>query len=207
MSSATKLPSTGQEATPAFRPRVRDRIFETACDLFYQQGIRAVGVDTIATEAGTNKMSFYRSFSSKDDLVAEYLREKAKRHWEWWDEVCARHPDNPRQQAVDIFSAVLTRAQDPEICGCAIGKASVEIRDESHPAYPVMVEFKTELRRRWHDMAHAMDAEKPEVLGDGLFLLIEGAQQTRLVFSCAESPAHNIVNLAEALIAELAPKA
>ena len=54
--------------------RVRDRIMQTASDLFYCRGIRAVGVDTIASEAGTNKMSFYRSFASKDELVAEYLR-------------------------------------------------------------------------------------------------------------------------------------
>jgi len=53
------------------KPRVRDRIFRTACDLFYRHGIRAVGVDTIASEAGTNKMSFYRSFASKDELAAE----------------------------------------------------------------------------------------------------------------------------------------
>ena len=58
----------------AGKPRVRDRIFATASDLFYRHGIRAVGVDAIAQEAGTNKMSFYRSFPSKDDLVAEYLR-------------------------------------------------------------------------------------------------------------------------------------
>jgi AcrR family transcriptional regulator len=43
---------------------------QTASDLFYRRGIRAVGVDTIANEAGTNKMSFYRSFASKDELVA-----------------------------------------------------------------------------------------------------------------------------------------
>ena len=60
------------------KPRVRDRIFRTACDLFYRHGIRAVGVDTIATEAGTNKMSFYRSFESKDVLVAEYLRDQVQ---------------------------------------------------------------------------------------------------------------------------------
>src|ERR1700731_3559922 len=80
------------------KPRVRDRIFETACDLFYQHGIRAVGVDTIASDAGTNKMSFYRSFASKDELVAEYLRGEEREAWAWWEETTAPHVGNPRAQ-------------------------------------------------------------------------------------------------------------
>src|SRR5271168_3381550 len=80
------------------KPRVRDRIFETACELFYRHGIRAVGVDTIATEAGTNKMSFYRSWASKDELVAEYLLNEEREGWVWWDEIMATHPNDPRKQ-------------------------------------------------------------------------------------------------------------
>src|ERR1700733_8021817 len=60
-----------EKAEMVCKPRVRDKIFETACDLFYQHGIRAVGVDAIAQGAGTNKMSFYRRFPSKEDMVAE----------------------------------------------------------------------------------------------------------------------------------------
>ncbi|HZX92637.1 MAG TPA: helix-turn-helix domain-containing protein, partial [Rudaea sp.] len=67
------------------KPRVRDRIFEKASDLFYRHGIRAVGVDAIANEAGTNKMSFYRAFPSKDDLVAEYLHDQERGYFSWWD--------------------------------------------------------------------------------------------------------------------------
>ncbi|HWW21443.1 MAG TPA: helix-turn-helix domain-containing protein, partial [Steroidobacteraceae bacterium] len=61
--------SAFQNAGSHAKPRVRDRIFDTACELFYRHGIRAVGVDAIASEAGTNKMSFYRNFASKDELV------------------------------------------------------------------------------------------------------------------------------------------
>ena len=62
-----------------------------ARELFYCRGIRAVGVDTIASEAGTNKMSFYRSFASKDELVAEYLRGEEREGWRWWDDTVAAH--------------------------------------------------------------------------------------------------------------------
>src|ERR1700757_4199962 len=89
----------------SLKPRVRDRIFETACELFYRHGIRAVGVDTIASEAGTNKMSFYRSFASKDELVAEYLRNEEREGWGWWDEIIQAHQGNPRKQVEVLFDA------------------------------------------------------------------------------------------------------
>src|ERR1700689_5592806 len=78
------------------KTRVRDRIMRTATELFYQRGIRAVGVDTIANEAGTNKMSFYRSFASKDELVGEDLRGEEREGWRWWDDTVAAHLGDPR---------------------------------------------------------------------------------------------------------------
>ena len=85
------------------KSRVRDRIMKTASDLFYRYGIHAVGVDTIASEAGTNKMSFYRNFASKDELVAEYLRGEEREGWLWWDETIAAHAGNPRLQVESLF--------------------------------------------------------------------------------------------------------
>src|ERR1700748_2261372 len=110
MSKATTIPMpAGQQKTdPVTRPRVRDRIFETACDLFYRHGIRAVAVDAIAQEAGTNKMSFYRSFPSKEDLVAEYLREQEREYFEWWDGTIAPFAGNPLKQLHALFDSFLT---------------------------------------------------------------------------------------------------
>src|SRR6204780_5879321 len=88
------------------KPRVRDRIMRTATELFYQRGIRAVGVDTIANEAGTNKLSFYRSFASKDELVAEYLRSEEREGLAWWDETLAAHAGNPRLQVEALFDVL-----------------------------------------------------------------------------------------------------
>src|ERR1700740_1693154 len=85
------------------KPRVRDRLMQTASELFYRRGIRAVGVDTIASEAGTNKMSFYRNFASKDELVAEYLRGEEREGWGWWDETVAKHVGDPRSQIASLF--------------------------------------------------------------------------------------------------------
>ena len=76
----------------------RDRIIAAARDLFYRHGIRAVGVDAIAEAAGTNKMTLYRHFDSKDVLVAEYLRGLAAEKHNVWSALEAAHPGNPHAQ-------------------------------------------------------------------------------------------------------------
>ena len=70
----------------------RERILAAAADLFYRHGIRAVGVEAIAEAAGTNKMTLYRHFASKDELVAEYLRQSAKEADPCWDRLQQRIP-------------------------------------------------------------------------------------------------------------------
>src|SRR5580658_7461844 len=70
----------------------RERILETADDLFYHEGIHAVGIDTIIEKSGVAKMSLYRSFASKDELVAAYLEARGQRYWQWWDGVMALNP-------------------------------------------------------------------------------------------------------------------
>ena len=115
---------------PGGKSRVRDRIFATACELFYRHGIHGVGVDVIAAQAGSNKMSFYRSFVSKDALVAEYLREQERKYWVWWDAAVARYPDDPRQQVEALFEAQLEIAKSDECRGCALGNAAAEISED-----------------------------------------------------------------------------
>src|SRR5579883_3366226 len=84
------------DATPRLRPR--ERIVTTAEDLFHRHGIRAVGVEAIAEAAGTNKMTLYRHFASKDELVAEYLRQEAIKANGCWAELRQKHPGNPLDQ-------------------------------------------------------------------------------------------------------------
>lgn len=182
------------------KPRVRDRIFETACELFYQQGINNVGVDAIATAAGTNKMSFYRSFVSKDELVAEYLRERERAHWQWWDEVIAPHEGDPRRQIEALFEGVVSRCRGQNSWGCAAANAAAEIRNDAHPALAVIHGHKAEIRRRFRALARAMNAQDPEVLGDALTLLYEGASSSKLTFACKEGPYVNVAKTVKALL-------
>jgi AcrR family transcriptional regulator len=196
--------SQGSEKTEAIfmapKSRVRDRIMRTATELFYQRGIRAVGVDTIANEAGTNKMSFYRSFASKDELVAEYLREEERDAWTCWDGTTAAHAGDPRGQVEALFDMLVTSACQDHSRGCAFANAAVEITEAGHPARPVITRYKSELRRRFRELAGEMKARDAAALGDSLMLLWEGSYLARLTLG-QEGPVQGATNAARALIA------
>jgi AcrR family transcriptional regulator len=189
------------------KPRVRDRIFETACDLFYKHGIRDVGVDTIATEAGTNKMSFYRSFASKDELVAEYLEQKGREFWVWWDDIVTAHEGDPRRQIEALFDAYVTSTCFADSRGCAFANASVEIADEEHPARQVAIKQKAEMRLRLSELAAQAGAAKPHELGDALMLVMEGGYLTRRTFGHGNGPLQSAALTARVLIDAYTPKA
>jgi AcrR family transcriptional regulator len=159
-----------------------------------------VGVDTIASEAGTNKMSFYRSFASKDELVAEYLRDQERQGWAWWDALIAPHAGNPQAQVEALFDAHAMRSCASGARGCALANSAVEIDEEAHPARRVVEEYKEELRRRFRQLAKDMRAREPEALGDALLLLFEGIYLTQLTFHSKHGPAQNAAAAARALI-------
>jgi AcrR family transcriptional regulator len=182
------------------KARVRDRIMKTASDLFYRYGIHAVGVDTIATEAGTNKMSFYRNFASKDELVAEYLRGEEREGLLWWDEIIAKHAGNPRLQAESLFDMLVENNCEEDCRGCALANAAVEITEPTHPARPVIEKYKADMRRRFRRLALNMNSREPDSLGDSLMLLWEGAYVARVTMG-ADGPVQGAAKAARALIA------
>jgi AcrR family transcriptional regulator len=160
----------------------RDRIFEAAKKLFYKFGIRGVSVDAIAAEANTTKVTLYRVYSSKDELVVKVLEEQAKRWQQWWDEIVARHPGNPRQQieaVIDAFCDEITGECADR--GCTMANAAVEI-DDDHPGKRLIREHKLEMGRRMCALCREMGAEDPEQLGNSLMLLLSGAISARLLF-------------------------
>jgi AcrR family transcriptional regulator len=185
------------------KSRVRDRIMKTASDLFYRYGIHAVGVETIASEAGTNKMSFYRNFASKDELVAEYLRAEEREGSLWWDETIAAHAGNPRLQIESLFDVLVENNCDEDSRGCALANAAVEITEPDHPARPVIEKYKADMRGRFHQLAREMGVREPEALGDSLMLLWEGAYVARITMG-AQGPVQRAAKAARALIAAYA---
>ncbi len=190
------------------KPRVRDRIFETACDLFYEHGIRAVGVDAIAPGAGTNKMSFYRSFPSKEHLVADYLREQEREYFEWWDGSIEPFKGNPLKPLHALFDSYLGMTcssfdEDSECRtsrGCALGNAAVEIPEDNEMLAGIVHSYKSEIRKRLRKLSRDAGARDANALGDALMLLMEGGYYTRLTYEHNTGPVAAIAKAARALI-------
>ena len=203
----TESTSRSSLPEPGSGTRVRDRIFKTARELFYRQGIRAVGVDAIACEAGTNKMSFYRSFASKDELVAECLRVQTREYWEWWDGVVAPHAGDARRQIQALFEASVAKVCSKDTCGCPISNAAVELREEGHPGHKLIRAFKNEIRSRMRALAREAGAADADTLGDALMLLLEGVTSSKLTFAGRTGPLTSSVAAAEALLEAFLPAA
>src|SRR5215470_4146853 len=142
----------------------RERLLAVAADLFYRHGIRAVGVEAIAEAAGTNKMTLYRHFPSKDHLVAEYLRQKAKRAEALWERLEAEHPGDPLAQ---LHAWVKYMAEDVirrGSRGCAHANAAVELGEKEHPARRVIESFKKAQRERLAKLCFAAGLADPQLL-------------------------------------------
>lgn len=169
---AAKFAAASQ--TPTLPPR--ERILAVARELFYRQGIHAVGVEAVAEAAGSNKMTLYRHFVSKDELVAACLREFVREIDEEWDAIAAAHPADPRGQLLAWLQHIgewFAREGDR---GCALANAAVELPDNDHPARRVVRAHKSAVRQRLADLCRDSGLNDPEALADEAFLLCEGAR-------------------------------
>jgi AcrR family transcriptional regulator len=196
MNIAAKNVSTGKDE----RIPPRERILTVAADLFYRHGIRAIGVESIAEAAGTNKMTLYRHFASKDELIAEYLRRLAEKASASWDRLGAEHPGDPRAQLRGWLENMATHVGSGDQRGCALANAAVEIPEKDHPARRVIEIFKTAQRQRIVDLCADAELAEPEMLADELFLLLEGARVTAQSIG-RDGLGDRLIRMGEAMIA------
>lgn len=110
----------------------RARILRAARELFYRHGIHSVGVDAIPEAAGTNKTTLYRHFASKDELVAECLREYGREFETTWAEIEQAHAGQPRQQLLECLRLIAEFKIGTRERGCALANAAVELPDPDH---------------------------------------------------------------------------
>jgi AcrR family transcriptional regulator len=205
MSDEKNADTTVEHEVPGRSLRAADRILDTARRLFYLEGIRAIGVDEIVRQAGVTKPSLYRSFASKDELAASYLRVYDQEFWKRFDAAVAAHPGDPRRQIFVFLSRVGERAVMEGYRGCGMTNAAVEYPEPNHPARAVGENNKRELRRRLREMAAGMGAVDPDTLGDGLLLLIEGAYISGQLFG-PDGPAASVAQNADRLIEASLPR-
>ena len=178
----------------------RARILAAAGELFYREGIRAVGVDAIAEAAGTNKMTLYRHFASKDELVAEYRRERARLANAAWDRLTAAHPGDALAQLRAWLAKMAERLAHADERGCALVNAAVELPEKSHPARRVIEEFKTAERTRLTQVCRATGLNDPDALAEELHLMLEGARVTAQSVG-RDGLSDRVMRMGEALIA------
>jgi AcrR family transcriptional regulator len=160
-------------ANPKPKPTMKERILETADRLFYLQGIRAIGVDTIAAEIGISKRTLYNHFPSKDALISAYL-----------DRRFVRPPASdkpPVEQILGTFDSLERRFAAKDFRGCPFVNAVAEVGPESKPVRKIAVAFK-ESRRLWfRDLLLQIGVADPEGLATQLVLLVDGSIAQDLV--------------------------
>jgi len=188
------------DSPQAERISARERILSVASELFYHQGVRAVGIDTIIAAAGVAKMSLYRAFPSKDDLVAAYLERRNLEFWERWDRTVAAHPDDPRAQLEGLLDAITRRTVSEAYRGCPFLNTATEFPGSDLPADRVIREHMRAVNDRLRAMAAAAGARDPQALADQLQIVIDGAYvagQSR----GADGPAQALATAGRVLIA------
>ena len=152
----------------------RQRILATATDLFSREGYRAVGTDTIIERSGVAKMTLYRHFAAKNDLICAYIEQTIEDFWTSFEQVISEHPGSPRAQLVAIFEMLASKVADPAFCGCSCLHAAVEFPQLDHPAHRVAFQHKQDVRTRFRHLAAQAGAQQPDLLADQLLLLMNG---------------------------------
>ncbi|MGE5291552.1 MAG: TetR/AcrR family transcriptional regulator [Micromonosporaceae bacterium] len=111
-----------------------------AYDLFSREGVRAVGVDAVIARAGTAKMTLYRNFPSKDDLIIDFLRRR-EQLWthEWLEAESRRRGESPREQLLAIFDVFSEWFSQPDFEGCSFLTTIIEVNDRDHPVHQAAV--------------------------------------------------------------------
>ncbi len=184
----------GKDSTPG------RRLFKTAAALFYQHGYRATGVDTIAAAAGIGKMTLYRHYPSKDDLIRAYLEESDRLFWMHFAQ-STQGARSAREALLAFFASLQGYVTTPACYGCPFLNLASEYPEASHAGHQIAIEHKRTVRARFLALAREAGARAPEALADALLLLMDGAYTAARMFGpTPENPAANVAEAARVLI-------
>jgi AcrR family transcriptional regulator len=154
----------------------RERVSRAAYELFSREGVRAVGVDAVIAKAGTAKMTLYRNFPSKDDLIIDFLRRR-EQLWtqEWLQAESQRRGETPRDQLLAIFDIFSDWFSRPDFEGCAFLTTMIELNDKDHPVYQAAVAHLANIRTYIEDLAKAAGVEDAASFARKWHILMKGA--------------------------------
>jgi AcrR family transcriptional regulator len=155
--------------------RARERLLTAAERLFYEEGIRAVGVERILAESGVGRASFYRHFPSKDDLVVEVLRRRDTAWRAWLADTVRDSPRGPEDLPLALFDGLAERFRAADFRGCAFINTMVEEADPASPAHRVAAEHKEQVIAYLDGLLADGGYREHQVLARQLALLGDGA--------------------------------
>ncbi|AOJ67571.1 MULTISPECIES: TetR/AcrR family transcriptional regulator [Burkholderia] len=200
VAKAAKPAARRTRSTQMAGSEAQQHLLRAAQELFYQEGIRAVGVEAVVERAGVNKMSLYRQFASKDELVLAYLDRMDTCFFERFDASAAKHPGDPKAQLVQYFDDLAQRASQPGYRGCPFLNVATEFSNLEHPARLAVADNKGRLMARLVALSEAAGAREPQALADALALLIEGIYAASQTYRPGASPIGGAPRAARQLI-------
>jgi AcrR family transcriptional regulator len=161
---------------PAARESGRERVSRAAYELFSRDGLRAVGVDAVIARAGTAKMTLYRNFPSKDDLILDFLRRR-EQLWtrDWLEAESRRRGETPRQQLLAIFDVFSEWFGEPDFEGCAFLTTMIEINDPGHPVHQAAVGHLANIRAYIEELAAAAGIADTDAFARKWHILMKGS--------------------------------
>src|SRR5216683_1994441 len=162
--------------SPAPRDTGRERVGRAAYELFSKDGIRAVGVDAIIAHAGTAKMTLYRNFPSKNDLIIDFLQRR-EQLWtrEWLEAESRRRGETPQEQLLAIFDVFSEWFSRPDFEGCSFLTTMIEVNDSEHPVHQAAVGHLANIRAYVGELAAAAGVADPDSFARQWHILMKGS--------------------------------
>src|SRR5262245_23861230 len=159
----------------------RQRILETADRLFYQDGIRAVGIDRIIAEAGVAKMSLYKHFPSKDDLILAVLMYREESVLAFFRAAMERHGKKAKHPLRAFFAALKEWFETPGFRGCPFQNAAAELADPGHPGTEFVRGHKQRFSAFLRGLVEGTVDKGAAKVAPAVALLVEGALVTAVI--------------------------
>jgi AcrR family transcriptional regulator len=153
----------------------RAHLLETAWRLFYRDGYRAVGIDTLLAEANVGKMTLYNHFSSKDELIVAVIKKRSEEIVAELAAVLEAAGKSPKRRLLSIFDWLEVFFGSRDFSGCAFIRAISEYPDTNHPVHRAAWAYKRAEREMLVGLSREAGAKNPAALADNLRLLIDGA--------------------------------
>jgi AcrR family transcriptional regulator len=175
----------------------KQRVMHATVELLREGGLRAAAPAAIADRAGAGKMSLYRHFGSKDELIAEALRDHGERSQAW---ILGSAEDGaPRERILAIFDRIADRAERGVLRPCVYMMTRLEVADADHPAVAVTVEYKQHVVDTLTSWLREMDHPEPEMLAQTVSMLVDGCI-TRAVMIADARPVRDAQRAVEILL-------